>query len=173
MASRAYRRPALACCSPLVASLPLSPCKFSILFSALPQVSFAIRRCLAHALLPARHQYVFTQGDLLSSLQCHSTKLTTLYVWRSGEAMSHGLLQKAMVSELFLVVALTMALTPLLAEIGSRLGKAFEKSDVKVRYCLFILPSTVVSLAHASIMIVRERAPPGGCAHNRANATAG
>ena len=50
----------------------------------------------------------------------------------SGEAMSHNLLQKAMVSELFLVVALTMALTPLLAEIGQRLGKAFEKSDVKV-----------------------------------------
>lgn len=49
----------------------------------------------------------------------------------SGEAMSHNLLQKAMVSELFLVVALTMALTPLLAEIGQRLGKAFEKSDVK------------------------------------------
>ena len=51
----------------------------------------------------------------------------------SGEAMSHNLLQKAMVSELFLVVALTMALTPLLAEIGQRLGKAFEKSDVKAR----------------------------------------
>ena len=51
---------------------------------------------------------------------------------RSGEAMSLGLLSKAMVSELFLVVALTMALTPLLAEIGQRLGKAFEKSDVKV-----------------------------------------
>ena len=46
--------------------------------------------------------------------------------------MSHGLLEKAMVSELFLVVALTMALTPLLAEIGQRLGKTFEKSDVKV-----------------------------------------
>lgn len=50
----------------------------------------------------------------------------------SGEAVSHGLIGKAMVSELFLVVALTMALTPLLAEIGQRLGKAFEKSDVKV-----------------------------------------
>jgi hypothetical protein len=46
--------------------------------------------------------------------------------------MSHGLLAKSMVSELFLVVALTMALTPLLAEVGQRLGKAFEKSDVKV-----------------------------------------
>ena len=46
--------------------------------------------------------------------------------------MAHGLIQTAMVSELFLVVALTMALTPLLAEIGQRLGKTFEKSDVKV-----------------------------------------
>ena len=53
---------------------------------------------------------------------------------RSGEAMSQNLLQKAMVSELFLVVALTMALTPLMAEIGQRLGKAFEKSDVKVAH---------------------------------------
>jgi hypothetical protein len=118
---------------------------------------------------------LFNQDDLLSSLQCQSTKLTTLYVWRSGEAMSHGLLQKAMVSELFLVVALTMALTPLLAEIGSRLGKAFEKSDVKVRPCLQNIPSAALSLslAHASIMIMRERAAPGGRAHNGANATAG
>ena len=75
---------------------------------------------------------------ILSSLPCHSIKLTMLHMLRSGEAMSHGLLQKAMVSELFLVVALTMALTPLLAEIGARLGKAFEKSDVKVRPCLHI-----------------------------------
>ena len=64
----------------------------------------------------------------------------------SGEAMSHGLLQKAMVSELFLVVALTMALTPLLAEIGQRLGKAFEKSDVKASSLssLRALPVSVV-----------------------------
>ena len=47
--------------------------------------------------------------------------------------MAVGLLDKAQVSELFLVVALTMALTPGLAELGQRLGKAFEKSDVKVR----------------------------------------
>ena len=52
--------------------------------------------------------------------------------------MSHNLLQKAMVSELFLVVALTMALTPLLAEIGQRLGKTFEKSDVKASLLDFI-----------------------------------
>ena len=62
---------------------------------------------------------------------------------RSGEAMAVGLLDKAQVSELFLVVALTMALTPGLAELGQRLGKAFEKSDVKVRtaacFCLLSL----------------------------------
>ena len=51
----------------------------------------------------------------------------------SGEAMAHGLVSKALVSELFLVVALTMALTPFLAELGARLGKAFESSDFKVR----------------------------------------
>ena len=59
-------------------------------------------------------------------------QLMVMSALRSGEAMSHNLLQKAMVSELFLVVALTMALTPLMAAIGQRLGKAFEKSDVKV-----------------------------------------
>ena len=63
-------------------------------------------------------------------------ELTAVPAARSGEAMSHNLLQKAMVSELFLVVALTMALTPLMAEIGQRLGKAFEKSDVKVGHTL-------------------------------------
>ena len=47
--------------------------------------------------------------------------------------MAHGLVSKALVSELFLVVALTMALTPFLAELGARLGKAFESSDFKVR----------------------------------------
>ena len=36
-----------------------------------------------------------------------------------------------MVQELFLVVALTMALTPLLAELGSRAGKAFGSTDMK------------------------------------------
>lgn len=46
--------------------------------------------------------------------------------------MAHGLVSKALVSELFLVVALTMALTPFLAELGARLGKAFESSDFKV-----------------------------------------
>lgn len=52
---------------------------------------------------------------------------------RSGEAMAHKLVDKALVSELFLVVALTMALTPFLAELGARLGKAFESSDFKAR----------------------------------------
>ena len=52
---------------------------------------------------------------------------------RSGEAMAHGLVSKALVSELFLVVALTMALTPFLADLGARLGKKFESSDFKAR----------------------------------------
>lgn len=70
----------------------------------------------------------------------------------SGEAVSHGLIGKAMVSELFLVVALTMALTPLLAEIGQRLGKAFEKSDVKV--------STFVSSFSCMQTVMTECAQP-------------
>lgn len=51
-----------------------------------------------------------------------------------GEAVSHKLLPAAMVSQLFLVVALTMALTPFLAELGQKLGKFFEKNDMKVRW---------------------------------------
>ena len=74
--------------------------------------------------------------------------IVSLFGVGSGEAVSHGLIGKAMVSELFLVVALTMALTPLLAEIGQRLGKAFEKSDVKVRTC--------VALSHACSVVSIE-----------------
>ena len=51
----------------------------------------------------------------------------------SGEAVTHKILQPQMVSELFLVVALSMAITPFLASLGQRLGKAFEKSDMSVR----------------------------------------
>ena len=51
----------------------------------------------------------------------------------SGEAVQHKILQPQMVSELFLVVALSMAITPFLASLGQRLGKAFEKSDMSVR----------------------------------------
>ena len=42
-----------------------------------------------------------------------------------------------MVRQLFLVVALSMAATPFLAEFGQRLGKMFEKGDMKVRSCLW------------------------------------
>jgi Kef-type K+ transport system membrane component KefB len=49
-----------------------------------------------------------------------------------GEAQSLGILPAAMVRELFLVVALSMALTPFLADLGQRLGKMFEKNDMKV-----------------------------------------
>ncbi|DBA99171.1 hypothetical protein WJX82_006091 [Trebouxia sp. C0006] len=48
-----------------------------------------------------------------------------------GEAVSHKILPQALVSKLFLIVSLSMALTPFLAEFGQRLGKMFEKSDVK------------------------------------------
>ena len=49
-----------------------------------------------------------------------------------GEAVSHKILPQALVSKLFLIVSLSMAITPFLAEFGQRLGKMFEKSDVKV-----------------------------------------
>ena len=48
-----------------------------------------------------------------------------------GEAVAAKILDPAVVAELFLVVALTMALTPLLAELGARFGKAFDRSDMK------------------------------------------
>ena len=50
---------------------------------------------------------------------------------RSGEAVAHRILPASMVSQLFLVVALSMALTPFLATFGQRLGKIFEKNDMK------------------------------------------
>jgi Kef-type K+ transport system membrane component KefB len=48
-----------------------------------------------------------------------------------GEAVAAKILDPAAVSILFLVVALTMALTPLLADLGARYGRAFDKTDVK------------------------------------------
>lgn len=48
-----------------------------------------------------------------------------------GEAVTHKILPAALVSKLFLIVALSMALTPFLAEFGAMLAKQFESSDVK------------------------------------------
>lgn len=48
-----------------------------------------------------------------------------------GEAVTHKILPAALVSKLFLIVALSMALTPFLAEFGAQLAKMFESSDVK------------------------------------------
>ena len=67
-----------------------------------------------------------------------------------GEAVSHKILPAALVSKLFLIVSLSMALTPFLAEGGARLGKMFEKSDVKASqlfiYACCISPSSEQSL---------------------------
>ena len=46
--------------------------------------------------------------------------------------MGCGLMSNAAVREIFLVVALSMALTPYLAEFGQKIGRMFEKNDVKV-----------------------------------------
>jgi len=48
-----------------------------------------------------------------------------------GEAITHNILPAELVRILFLVVALSMALTPFLAEFGQKLSKTFDKGDMK------------------------------------------
>ena len=48
-----------------------------------------------------------------------------------GEAVSRGIMGAALAKELYLVVALSMALTPFLAQFGGKLGAMLEKSDMK------------------------------------------
>ena len=90
----------------------------------------------------------------------------------SGEAVQHKILQPQMVSELFLVVALSMAITPFLASLGQRLGKAFEKSDMSVRTSshsspfLHTFASSRVSLilhSHFPTACTREQSAVLGC----------
>lgn len=47
--------------------------------------------------------------------------------------MSHRILSPELAQLLFLVVALSMALTPFLAEAGQKIGKAFGKNELVVR----------------------------------------
>lgn len=56
-----------------------------------------------------------------------------MYHFCSGEALRHRILQPEILSFLFVVVALSMALTPFMAEFGQRLGKKFDRGDMKVR----------------------------------------
>ena len=61
-----------------------------------------------------------------------------------GEAASQGVLPTALVTQLYLVVSLSMALLPYLAIAGARLGRIFEKGDMKVgRMGLTFLPSSL------------------------------
>ena len=48
-----------------------------------------------------------------------------------GEAVSKGIFGAALAKEMYLVVALSMALTPFLAEFGGKIGKLLEKNDMK------------------------------------------
>ncbi|KAI3432210.1 hypothetical protein D9Q98_003772 [Chlorella vulgaris] len=48
-----------------------------------------------------------------------------------GEAVGRGIMNAALAKELYLVVALSMALTPFLAQLGAQLGLLLEKSDMK------------------------------------------
>jgi Kef-type K+ transport system membrane component KefB len=45
-----------------------------------------------------------------------------------GEAVSKGVLPVALTSELYMVVALSMAMVPYLAALGGKLGVMFERS---------------------------------------------
>ncbi len=47
--------------------------------------------------------------------------------------MAHRILTQELAQLLFLVVALSMALTPFLAELGQKIGKAFDSHDMKAR----------------------------------------
>ena len=58
--------------------------------------------------------------------------------------MSHRILTQELAQLLFLVVALSMALTPFLAELGQKVGKAFDSHDMKAR--LSNLPVPVLCL---------------------------
>lgn len=48
-----------------------------------------------------------------------------------GEAVARGIMGTALAKELYLVVALSMALTPFLAQFGGKLSQMLEKSDMK------------------------------------------
>ena len=48
-----------------------------------------------------------------------------------GEAVAKGLFGAALAKEMYLVVALSMALTPFLAEFGGKMGRLLEKNDMK------------------------------------------
>lgn len=74
---------------------------------------------------------------------------------RAGEAITHKIMAPELVSILFLVVALSMALTPFLADGGARLSKAFDKGDMKAR------PQS--SHMYLFISISRYRCQDGGC----------
>lgn len=51
---------------------------------------------------------------------------------RAVPQVSKGIMGGALAKELYLVVALSMALTPFLAEFGQKMAKQLEKTDMKV-----------------------------------------
>ena len=53
-----------------------------------------------------------------------------------GEAAAQGVLPTALVTQLYLVVSLSMAVLPYLAIGGAKLGKIFAKGDMKVKFVL-------------------------------------
>ena len=68
-----------------------------------------------------------------------NTALSSIVLPSAGEAVSHRILTQELAQLLFLIVALSMALTPFLAELGQKIGKAFDSHDMKARlatHCL-------------------------------------
>ena len=68
----------------------------------------------------------------------------------AGEAVAHRILTQELAQLLFLVVALSMALTPFLAELGQKVGKAFDSHDMKARSPLAPLSLKSMSVAQCS-----------------------
>ena len=69
--------------------------------------------------------------------------------------MRYRILKTDTVSFLFVVVAFSMALTPFLAEFGQRLGKKFERGDMKV--CYFpknVLTKQSLLMLHIRVIII-------------------
>jgi Kef-type K+ transport system membrane component KefB len=64
-----------------------------------------------------------------------------------GEAVSKGVLPVALTSELYMVVALSMAMVPYLAALGGKLGVMFERSGGSTGRALSVQQTTCTAWA--------------------------
>ena len=100
------------------------------------------------SLWPYRHE------QLMGSLTANAAHRVCPFPC-AGEAITHKIMAPELVSILFLVVALSMALTPFLADGGARLSKAFDKGDMKARPQSFHM--------YSSVSITSYRCQDAGC----------